>query len=310
MRFFLEAFLNKSTLLVLASLLALLAFFAVWTAIWSRRRQHRTILPYQPRRPVPWGALDLAFVVLLYLAAILCVSFLAVHFLGPEAVETPAAYEPGAESTQHAIVQLMSEGNVWVLLLCGFSAIVVAPLVEEFFFRALLQGWLESLEHRYRRRMPTLRRLPRALLPIALTSYLFAMMHFRVDGPPDDMNFTLFMQAGGAGASLLIMATIIIVFPWRTGATAADFGWLPKTLAADVRLGLTAFAAIAPPIYAMQIGLHHVFPQGVAADPIPLFFLALVLGTIFFRTHRIVPAIVLHASLNATSFLLGWLLLR
>ncbi len=42
-------------------------------------------------------------------------------------------------------------------------------------------------------------------------------------------------------------------------------------------------------------------------DPVPLFFLALVLGYIYQRSHSIVPCIVLHMSLNALS--LGLLLL-
>lgn len=37
-------------------------------------------------------------------------------------------------------------------------------------------------------------------------------------------------------------------------------------------------------------------------DPIPLFFLALALGVIYQRTHRILPCIVVHSLLNACSF--------
>ena len=78
--------------------------------------------------------------------------------------------------------QLIAEGNVWVFLLCVISAAVVAPISEEFLFRVLLQGWLEALEHRWRRQMPTLRRLiPRGTGPILLTSLLFARLHFRVE---------------------------------------------------------------------------------------------------------------------------------
>jgi len=40
---------------------------------------------------------------------------------------------------------------------------------------------------------------------------------------------------------------------------------------------------------------------------VPLFFFALVLGTLYYRTHRLLPLIVLHAALNGTSLLLAWL---
>jgi membrane protease YdiL (CAAX protease family) len=44
----------------------------------------------------------------------------------------------------------------------------------------------------------------------------------------------------------------------------------------------------------------------VAPDPVPLFFFALVLGTIYYRTHRILPTIVTHAAFNATTLLVLW----
>ena len=47
---------------------------------------------------------------------------------------------------EHPIIELLKEHQQpWVLAMCAFSAVVVAPLAEEFFFRVLLQGWLESL---------------------------------------------------------------------------------------------------------------------------------------------------------------------
>ncbi|MCD4727607.1 MAG: CPBP family intramembrane metalloprotease [Pirellulales bacterium] len=300
--------LSPDVLLLSTVALAIWAFVAVWAAAFAKWRQRRPVIPYQPRRPVPWGALDLSFVMLIFLAAQACVLFFAAKYLGADAVHAPAAYDPDKESTLHAALQLMAEADAWVLLLCGFSVIVAAPVAEEFLFRVVLQGWLESLEGRHRRRMPALRRLlPRAVMPIALASFLFAMMHFRVDGPPIDKRFLVFMMAGNSAAGLLTVALAVLVLRWRVGATAADFGWSPSTIRGDVRLGLTAFAAVAVPIYAVQFALILLLPKYVAADPIALFLLALVLGTLFYRTHRIVPAIVLHASLNATSFLLAWL---
>jgi membrane protease YdiL (CAAX protease family) len=40
------------------------------------------------------------------------------------------------------------------------------------------------------------------------------------------------------------------------------------------------------------------------ADPIPLFIVALVLGYLYQRTHRIWPGVVLHATLNGVSVLM------
>lgn len=42
---------------------------AVWGALWWRRVPGAAWVPYEPRRPVPWGLVDLALVVALFLAA-------------------------------------------------------------------------------------------------------------------------------------------------------------------------------------------------------------------------------------------------
>jgi membrane protease YdiL (CAAX protease family) len=40
---------------------------------------------------------------------------------------------------------------------------------------------------------------------------------------------------------------------------------------------------------------------GHGPAPIPLFFLAMTLGYIYQRTHRVLPCIIVHALLNGTS---------
>jgi len=93
------------------------------------------------------------------------------------------------------------------------------------------------------------------------------------------------------------------------GATVADLGWVREKLLADVGLGLLAFAAVAAPTYAAMFLLGSLLPAYLAPDPFVLFPFALVLGTLYYRTHRIVPAIVLHMSLNATSLAMAWLMI-
>ena len=46
------------------------------------------------------------------------------------------------------------------------------------------------------------------------------------------------------------------------------------------------------------MGIHY------APDPLPLFFLALVFGMLYHRTHRLAPSLVLHMAFNATSIVL------
>ena len=61
------------------------------------------------------------------------------------------------------------------------------------------------------------------------------------------------------------------------------------------------------PILLLQAGMIKLTAlTGInySLDPIPLFFLALVFGLLYHRTHRIAPSLLLHMTFNATSILL------
>jgi membrane protease YdiL (CAAX protease family) len=74
----------------------------------------------------------------------------------------------------------------------------------------------------------------------------------------------------------------------------------------DVGLGLGAALAVVPWVYVLQWGLTAALPESISPDPITLVPFAVVLGLLYYRTHRIVPSIVLHMALNATSLALAW----
>jgi membrane protease YdiL (CAAX protease family) len=63
------------------------------------------------------------------------------------------------------------------------------------------------------------------------------------------------------------------------------FGWLPIIISS------------------VLFGLAHL---GYGPEPVPLFFLALILGYLYYRTHRIVPCIVAHAVFNAFTMIVLW----
>jgi membrane protease YdiL (CAAX protease family) len=280
------------------------ACFAAWfTAAW-RLWHGRSPIAFERRRQVPWGGLDLslvfAFFVISSTAMVVAVDFL----LGPDAA-TPA---PGADAeTSHAIVQLFRDGNALTLLLCVVSAVCVAPVVEEFLFRVLLQGWLERLDRHPIPMVPKWFRLfPWSVAPVFLSSFIFAMVHFRVAKPPAAHEYLLWMMVGNSlvGISTTIFAVLLL---WlKTGATAADLGFVAKKVPRDVGLGLAAAGGVILPIFIMQAVLNAVLPSWVAADPLPLFCFAVVLGTLYCRTHRLVASVVLHACLNAASLALLW----
>jgi membrane protease YdiL (CAAX protease family) len=145
------------------------------------------------------------------------------------------------------------------------------------------------------------------LAPIALSALLFAAMHGR--GASNHDTRYLFSQ-------LLIYAiatglTPVFGIGWlrfRAGATAMDLGWNVSKLKQDIGLGLLCSVVLVPPILLLQNVLLHVLPKSAAPDPIPLFLFAVAWGFLYYCTHRIVPAIIAHASLNATSLALFFLL--
>jgi membrane protease YdiL (CAAX protease family) len=286
-------------------------FLAVWGSAIARWRRGQPLLPYQPRRPVPWRGVDLLILLVVFLFGGEALGLLAEPILGPEAVEPPLAYDLDEASAAHATAKLVKQADPWVLVLCVISVGVVAPIVEEFLFRIVLQGWLEAAQRRLRPKMPTLGRLvPGAAGPILLTSLLFGRMHFRVGQPPMDTSFYVYQMIGTSVVGLLVLGAAIALLRFRAGATAADLGWVPKRLLHDVWLGLVAFAGLALPVYLLQVLLASLLTKSVAPDPIVLFVFAVALGVLAYRTHRVAPAIVVHMVLNLTSLTLLYVAAR
>ena len=194
-------------------------------------------------------------------------------------------------------------GSPWLLLTAFFMAVVAAPIVEEVFFRVLLQGWLEGAERRGRRFWPLWRVLPGAA-PIAISSILFGVVHYRESetaSPPTVIAMVIMVNAM---CELAALASILAFLRSRRGATAADFGWVPEKLAADLRLGSLAAVAALPPIYLAAMLLKNALPDSVTPDFLALIPLAAVLGTLYYRTHRLAPSVVAHAAFNAAGLLL------
>ncbi len=83
----------------------------------------------------------------------------------------------GFESA-HPLVKLVQEQpRVGVLLLTTIAAVGVAPLVEEFLFRVIVQGWLEKREIEWRVRRGGDPDEPAGFGPIVVAGTIFALLH-------------------------------------------------------------------------------------------------------------------------------------
>ncbi len=287
-----------------------LAGLVVWGTLVSRLYRRQPVIARQPRRPVPWGLPELLLILAVYLALQAAVLGAAWLCLGPKAIQPPVAYQVNQANTQHVVTRLLdqAQANPLVFLLCGFAAVVAAPIAEEFLYRLVLQGWLERQWEQWSPRMPRLRcLLPGATGPIVLVAFVFARAHFRVPSAPPDPRFHLFMLVGLGVAGLLTVVAAVGVLRIRVQATWADLGWDVRRLPADATVGALVFVAVAAPLYALQSGLSAALPKYLTPDPFTLFPFALVLGFLYYRTHRLGSPIVLHMLLNATTLLLAWL---
>jgi membrane protease YdiL (CAAX protease family) len=298
----------------------LAASLLVWARLASKLTQHETLVLREPRAAVPWSGWDVAFLVLCWLASDLGAAAVANRFESA-AVPAPPVTENAADTpAPHPVLLLIQAApNGLTLAVCLLTAVVLAPLVEEFLFRLLLQGWLERNELARQSEVDGETPLPRAALPLSLwlPAAIFALFHARSGGeiaPPEQIIRFLLASAVSRGGLLLFGIAWLKLRPNQSttiGSSPAswrDLGIVPEKFGSDVRLGLAGLAAVIVPVLGLQALLNHLLADTqIAPDPVPLFFLALVLGYLYRQTHRIVPAVVLHAGLNATTLAAAWL---
>ncbi|MBN1909923.1 MAG: CPBP family intramembrane metalloprotease [Pirellulales bacterium] len=284
------------------------AAMVAWVLLLGRWWKKQPVLPLEPRVPVPWRAVDVVSIVMVFLGTQFAMVAAGFWMWDPDISEPLMVEGANQESTSHTVEVLLRQGGIGTLVLCLLAAVVVAPIVEEILFRLFLQGWLESVEARLRPVLPTLARfLPWGVTPVVLTSVTFAMVHFRTAGPPHRPEYLVLQTVAGAASGLIAAVCGLLWVRAIRGATAADLGWAPKKLGEDLKTGLTAAAAVVGPLLAINLLVVQFFPKSFSSDPLVLFPFALVLGTLYCRTHRILPSIITHAALNATSLLLFWL---
>lgn len=170
----------------------------------------------------------------------------------------------GESPDVHPLIKIIeSQPTQSVLLVTAISAVLIAPVVEEFIFRAVLQGWLEKLFHKVQMAATKQRSNP-----VAGNSE---------NRPPPELD--------------------------PSNPYAASEFEERKSDQSEVSVPEPILVA---PIF-LSAMLFAVFHIGHGLAPIPLFLLALVLGFLYQRTHRILPCVVVHMCINGLSMLYVWL---
>lgn len=172
----------------------------------------------------------------------------------------------------HPLIEMVMNAppDPWILILTGVAAVVVAPICEEIAFRLLLQGWLERWEDQRLgwRRKATIE-VPNE--PATTTG--------------DEATATTDQPDQSDASPFDVSDSSVESDPPRRGIAGVPYGWFP-ILISSVAFGLAHF--------------------GYGPEPVPLFLLALVLGYVYQRTHRIVPGIVAHALFNLFTMIILW----
>lgn len=286
-----------------AILVALGAGIAVWGWLLARRQRGLPLVAYERRRKVPWRTPHALLILLGHRIALEIIPLTIVLLLNIEVAQGVRAGR--AAGTEHPVEQLFRDRpGAATVVLCVLAVFLVAPLVEEFIFRVVFQGWLESEEARATRGATLERRRARGVIPIGIVSLVFAALHYRSAAPPLSADFLLAAIAGSVLANILVLVAAVWWLRRLCGATWTDLGLVPRGLARDALVGVVAFVAAAPVVYGAQILATLLLPRWMSPDPIALFVFALGLGFLYYRTHRAAPSIAMHMALNGTTLLL------
>jgi membrane protease YdiL (CAAX protease family) len=324
--------------LTLVALAVLVASATTWSKLFSRWRRGEPLLQYEPRTPVPWGAplamLAVVFVVFALLTPdaapadpaeslhptevsqrIVAFIFMQSVVIGGVIVIIALVYKPGVREiglpmyaeelvrdirigivaclaavtpiygvqlmmlalfgpSKHPLVEMVMGGepNIGVVFLASIAAVIAAPVSEEIFFRLLLQGWLEKWSEQ------------RQISCEVQLQDAEQMTDDQGQMTNNECRMTNEEQSAVPDSSFVIRHSSF------TEATAPDDRPHPSGLL-PILISSLLFATA-----------HF----GYGPDPIAIFFLAIFLGYVYHRTHRIVPCIVAHALFNSLAVFILW----
>jgi membrane protease YdiL (CAAX protease family) len=310
---------------------ALIASAATWLALIARWRRGEPLLEYKPRTPVPWGAP----------VAMLAVVFVAIALL--TAAGADAAAEPVDHPHPLDLAERLVGFIFFQSIVIGGVLFVVAVLYKPSLRDLGLPVYADELVRDIR--VGALACLA-ALGPVhsvqLLMLYLFGPSHHPLvemvtGGEP---NFGVVFLASIAA---MVIAPVgeeilfrLLLQGWLekwvdqrldrreepnddarltndeiSGSTDAEFVMRHSSL--EVTMPPAEPPSLAParrphgwlPILVSSL-LFAIAHYGYGPDPIALFFLAIILGYVYQRTHRIVPCIVAHALFNSLAMLILW----
>jgi membrane protease YdiL (CAAX protease family) len=314
----------------------LLSMTACVEVIQMRRRGR--VLPYEPRRPVPWGAVGS---ILAALALITILYGTIAETPKPETDVPPAAHsafdvldamlaQAVIVITFVVVVALFSRANVrdlglptnWRMFVrdisIGAAACLVALAPVLMLQNTLMNYFYPQLTESAHPIIKMIKESPSAWMLIwtGVATVVLAPLC-------EELTFRLLLQGWlerwedrqlgwrQAAAEVPVIASETTSLDGPVAAANQSVERLaPASPAPEPpRRGIGGLPYGWFPIIvsAAAFGIAHI---GYGPEPAPIFLLGLVLGYVYQRTHRIVPSMVTHALFNSFTMFILWLLLR
>jgi membrane protease YdiL (CAAX protease family) len=279
--------------------LVLASGIVAWIWLVTQWRARRDVLPFEPRRLVPWQGADVLLIVATYLlVGFICFSA-ALRWSGTSIPKTGELPSP-----QYTTVELASNLAASIITFLAAIAMLWArwrvSLAELGFDRSHIAGDLKTGAIAF------------ALVAPVVYGIQAAFTQFIPYEHP------LISAAQGhvvlVGISGIVVAPIFEEFMFR----GVLQGWLEKLEAAvvshrrsrepsDVSAASTIESVDRPlgamPIIASSL-LFALMHLGQGPAPIALFVFSLVLGFLYRQTHRLWPSMVVHCLLNAVTIVI------
>ena len=253
-------------------------------------------IPVKPS--VPWTGFDVLLFLAIWLAPLIAgVATVYIVSLNQPQVEAATS---DTKDHGHPIAQLIaqSENSLVILFIVFLSAIVVAPIIEEFLFRMLVQGWLESKFKRFQ--------VPCASgIAILIASTFFAVIHMNDHGAIDIQKLPSALVATMVFSLLVFTAGIIYLTRIRNVRIANYLFGTERFFRPWFFTCAGCCLLVIMSCFALNFSLTNTFP-GTNVAPIPIFFFSLALGVLYSRTQNLSYCILLHAFLNGISLALLW----
>lgn len=300
-----------------------------WALIAWRLQRGEDLLPYQPREPVPWTgwhmvALVSAFL-LLQVGAGLAMLDLARSDLQPPAGQTAAGSQPAGKSAkaiddnepnahhdeadEHKHVD-PAELAAILLANAAVNALMGLATVAVLRFGRAGASWADlgfSLAHlRSDVGIGVLAFLAVSVPVYALNALLTPLM-------PGEHPIIIFVREAPTASSFVLAACAAVVLAPMVEELLFRVvlqGWLEVNPLAVSNSPASIDSARVPiawrPIV-VSAGVFALLHYSHGAAPVPLFVLALALGFLYQRTHRIWPSLTVHVLLNLASLAALWI---